>query len=364
MNELLKKLFEDNSVVSQEVMESIEKAWNDKIMENRTQVAQQLREEFAQKYEHDKGVMVEAVDQMLNEQLAHELAEFADDRRQLAEAKVKYAKKIKKDAQVMKEFVTRQLANEVRELHEDQVQMADKFHKLENFVLESLAGEITEFYQDKQDVADTKVRLIREGREEIKRVRDQFIKRASKIVESTVNQNLYSEITSLKEDIDAARRQDFGRKLFEAFAAEYQTSYLNERSETSKLLKQIDLKDLAIQEAAQAVVEAEQALESKDHEIKMLKESFERQKIMGELLAPLNRESQAIMSELLETVKTNKLNESFERYLPAVVAGKSTQRKQTLTESKAVTGNREENKTISEDESNIIAIRRLAGLQI
>jgi hypothetical protein len=366
MLDALKGLFENN-VISEEIKESIETAFENRINEAREQVATQLREEFAQKYEHDKGTMIEAVDRMISEQLAAELVEFADDRNQLAEMKVKYAKKMKADGAVMKEFVTRQLAAEVRELHEDQVQMASKFSVLENFVVEALAQEITEFSQDKKDLAETKVKLIREGREEIKKVKQEFVTRAAKMVESVVSQNLNSEITALKEDIEAARRADFGRKLFEAFAAEYSTSYLNEKSETAKLLKVIDMKDLAIQEAAKAVVQAEQILESKQSEIRALKESQERKAIMSELLSPLNAEQKEIMGELMESVKTSKLNESFEKYLPSVIAGngvKAPQKKQALVEAKEITGNKVSNTNrSSETDSNIVDIRKLAGLK-
>jgi hypothetical protein len=366
MLDALKQLFENN-VISEEIQESIEKAWETRVNENREQVSQQLREEFAQKYEHDKNVMVEAVDRMISEQLAQELVEFADDRKQLAEMKAKYAVKMKKDADVMKEFVTRQLASEVSELHEDQVVMAQKFGKLESFVIEALAQEITEFFKDKQYLAETKVRLVREGREEIKKVKEQFVQRAAKMVESVVTQNLTSEITALKEDIEAARRADFGRKLFEAFAAEYSTSYLNEKSETAKLLKVIDMKDLAIQEAAQAVVQAEQILESKDAEIRTLKESQERKAIMSELLAPLSAEQREIMGELMESVKTTRLVESFDKYLPSVIngnVGQAPQKKQALVEAKEITGNKVSNSNrSSEEESNIVDIRRLAGLK-
>jgi hypothetical protein len=342
MLDAIKQLFENN-VISEEIKESIESAWEARINENREQVTQQLREEFAQRYEHDKSAMIEAVDTMLSEQLARELVEFADDRKQLAEMKAKYAVKMKRDADVMKEFVTRQLASEVSELHEDQVAMASKFGTLEQFVVEALAQEITEFYKDKQDLAETKVRLVREGKEQLKQVKEAFVQRAAAMVESVVTQNLTSEITSLKEDIEAARRADFGRKLFEAFAAEYSTSYLNEKSETAKLLKVIDMKDLAIQEAAKAVVDAEQILESKQAEIQSLKEGQERTKIMSELLAPLNKEQREIMGELMESVKTTRLNESFEKYLPAVIAGnavKAPQKKQALVEAKEITGNK------------------------
>ena len=367
MLDALKQLFENN-VISEEIKASIEQAWESRINENREQVAQQLREEFAQKYEHDKNTMIEAVDRMISEQLSQEIVEFADDRNQLAEMKVKYAKKMKKDAEVMKEFVTRQLAKEVRELHEDQVTMASKFGKLEQFVVEALAQEITEFMTDKKDLAETKVRLIREGRQEIKKVKEAFVTRAAKMVEGVVSSGLRSEMKTLKEDIEAARRADFGRKLFEAFAAEYQGSYLNEKSETSKLLKVIDLKDQAMQEAAQAVVKAEQILESKDAEIRALKEATERKEIMSELLAPLNKEQREIMSELMESVKTTKLNESFDKYLPSVLAGgKAPQKKQALVEAKEITGNKISNTNRSsqhEGDSNIIEIRKLAGLKI
>jgi hypothetical protein len=363
MLDALKQLFENN-VISEEIQESIEQAWEARIVENREQVAVQLREEFAQKYEHDKQTMIEAVDRMITDQLAGELVEFADDRKQLAEMKVKYAKKMKKDAEVMKEFVTRQLASEVSELHEDQMVMASKFGKLEQFVVEALAQEITEFYKDKQDLAETKVRLVREGKEQLKKVKQEFVQRAASMVDKVVNESLRSELTSLKEDIDAARRNDFGRKLFEAFASEYQTSYLSEKSETAKLLKVIDMKELAILEAQQASIRATALLESKQAEIATLKESQERKAIMTELLAPLNTEQKEIMGELMESVRTARLVESFDKYLPSVLNGKAPQKKQALVEAKEVTGNKISNtKHSGESDNNIVDIRRLAGLK-
>ena len=362
MLEALKSLFENN-VVSEDVRAEIESAWEKRIVENRDQVTQQLREEFAQRYEHDKSLMVEAVDRMLGDQLREEISQFVEDRKQLAEAKAKVMVKAKKDAQTMKEFIVRQLATEVKDLHEDQKQMVTKFTKLEQFVVEALAQEIAEFHTDKQEIAETKVRLVREGREAFGKVKEQFIKRAAGLVESAVEQTLSKEIGQLKEDIEAARRNDFGRKLFEAFANEYQTSYLSERSETSKLLKVIDLKELEVAQAKHAVAEAKQLAESKEQQIKALVESKRRQEVMSELLAPLAREQKAIMTELLESVQTVKLQDSFSKYLPAVVAGEAPQKRKALLEAKEVTGNKIPNSiSSSENDSNIIAIRRLAGL--
>ena len=63
--------------------------------------------------------------------------------------------------------------------------------------------------------------------------------------------------THLKEDIDTARKNDFGRKIFESFASEYGTSYLNENSETAKLIKVVDMKNKQLDEAKAVCKEGE-----------------------------------------------------------------------------------------------------------
>ena len=138
MLDALKALFENNAI-SEEIRAEIEQAWDAKIKENRMHATAELREEFAQKYEHDKQTMVEAIDKMLDEKLSEELTEFADDRQKLAEARAKYAVAMRENADLMKNFVVQQLGKEIGELHEDQKAMAGKFSKLEDFVVDSLS---------------------------------------------------------------------------------------------------------------------------------------------------------------------------------------------------------------------------------
>jgi hypothetical protein len=86
---------------------------------------------------------------------------------------------------------------------------------------------------------------------------------------------------------------------------------------------------------------------------------------MSELLAPLNSEQKGIMSELLETVQTQRLTESFNKYLPTVIdGGGAPKRRQALVEAKEITGNKltKETTISSEPDSNIVDIRRLAGI--
>jgi hypothetical protein len=58
----------------------------------------------------------------------------------------------------------------------------------------------------------------------------------------------------LHEDIEAHRQNDFGRRIFEAVAAEFQTSYLAEGTEMRKLQKVLESKQAEIA-AKQAEVE-------------------------------------------------------------------------------------------------------------
>jgi len=364
MLDAFKQLVE-SGVMTEETQSVIESAFQQKIQENRDQVTAELREEFATKYEHDKGVMVEAIDKMLSDRLAAEMAELAADKNALAEAKVAYHNKMKDDAQVLESFVIRQLGQELSEFKNDRVKVSENFEKLEQFIVHALSKEIREFAQDKADLAEAKVKLVREGKAKFDEVKKQFIQRSAKMVEGVVTTKLTSEIKQLKEDIDSARQSNFGRKLFEAFAQEFSSSYLNEKSETSKLLKIIAQKEQEIAEAKDQVAEKEAIVESVQRNLRVQKDVAERKAIMSEMLAPLSADQREIMKDLLESVKTSKLNESFEKYLPAVMEGetKRVAKKATLTEGTAVTGDREAKATPEVGLDNILDIRKLAGLK-
>jgi hypothetical protein len=361
MLDAFKQLVE-SGVMTEETTQVIETAFTAKIQENRDQVTAELREEFAQKYSHDKTVMVEAIDRMLSERLAAEMAELHEDKKALAEAKVVYRTRIAEDAKKLEGFVMKQLGKELVEFQSDRKKVSENFQKLEQFIVHALSREIREFAVDKRDLAETKVKLVREAKSKFEEIKHSFIKRSAKVVENVVTKKLTSEISQLREDIDSARTNDFGRKIYEAFAQEYSSSYLNEKSETSKLLKIINKKDVELAETKRALTEKGTIVESKDRELRVTKDLMERKQVMAELLSPISGEKRELMHELLESVQTKKLAEAFDKYLPTVMDGqKKSAAKATLTESSAVTGNREVKPQVGLD--NILDIRKLAGLK-
>ena len=230
-----------------------------------------------------------------------------------------YKQSIGEHANVLKSFVFEQLKKEIAELQADKQAVAENFAKLEEFVVTKLAEEIKEFDQDKKDVVETKVRLVAEAKKKYAEMKANFVKRSAKVVETTVGAVLKKELAQLKEDITKSRENNFGRRMFEAFASEYTSSYLNEKGEVNQLIKQIAAKDAELESANTLLSEKDKVIEAKDTEVEVAKDQLERSKVMHQIMSPLSGEKREVMSDLLQTVKTSKLKESFSKYLPAVM---------------------------------------------
>jgi predicted DNA-binding protein len=360
----------DSGIINESTQQAISEAWEAKLSEAKETVRAELREEFAQRYQHDKSVMVEALDKMVTESLTAELAEFQEEKRALAEDRAKFKMHMNESASKFNNFLVTKLAEEIQELRKDRKVYENSIGKLESFVIKALAEEIKEFEQDKQAVVETKVRLIAGAKEKLAELQQQFIARSSVLVKEAVAKNLESELTQLKEDIHIARENMFGRRLFEAFASEFAVTHLNENKEIAKLQAALNEQKQAIAEARRVAEEKAALVESKETEIRVIKESAERKSTMADLLKPLSKEKAAVMSELLESVQTAKLQSAYEKYLPAVLNNKATPAvqpaapKQVIAESRVeVTGDKAAKVAAEQDDTNVIELKRLAGLK-
>ena len=234
-------------------------------------------------------------------------------------------------------------------------------------MIKALAEEIQEFEQDKRAVVETKVRLVADAKEKLAELQQSFVKRSAELVKESVSQKLESEMTQLKEDIQIARENMFGRRLFEAFASEFAVTHLNENKEIAKLQAVLAEKEQVIAEARRVASEKAALVESKETEIRVIKESAERKSIMADLLKPLSKEKAAVMSELLESVQTSKLQGAYEKYLPAVLNSKASvaqPARQVIAESRVeVTGDKAAKVAAEQDDNVVIDLKRLAGLK-
>ena len=354
MIDAISKLVESGAI-SEDVQKGIQEAWDLKIKENKEQVGAELREEFAKRYEHDKANMIEAIDTMMNEKLSEEITKFVEDRKALAQEKIAYKENVGKHSAKLESFILSKLNEELKELHSDRKGVHENFKKMEEFVVNALAKEIKEFHEDKKGVVETKVKLVAEAKKQMAKMKEAFITKSAKVVENAVNTKLAEELKGLKEDITAAREVNFGKKIFEAFASEYQNSYLNEKSETAKLMKVVDETTLKLKDAEKAIEEKQAVIESKEAESKRQADLMERKEKMAEMLKPLGKEKSEVMSQLLESVQTAKLQASFDKYLPHVMADKPVETgQQVMTESSGDRAQRED--------ADLTNIRKLAGI--
>ena len=364
--------------------------------------AQAAHKALTKKVEAMKGVVVET--------LRKELSNIAEEKKAIAEQRAKYAKMIAEGKEEFAsqsnesltkfmQFVESKLSSELTEFMQDKKALAEervkmhkelresrlgykqafgeRINKLEKFVLTQLKEEISEFETDKRLMESRRVELETQAKQKLAETQKAFIAKASRLVETTMAQTMNKEMRQLKEDLKVARENNFGRRLFEAFAAEYMTSYLAEGSEVRKLQKQINETKQQVTEAQKKLVEKDKALQQAQRKVQLTEERVERTRVMNDLLSPLPRDQKNVMANLLEGVKTEKLQESYKRYLPSVLretgSAKSETAKKVLVEAEAkessvaLTGDRqnkmaeiinEENK----DDPSVIQLRKLAGL--
>ena len=356
----------DSELLSEEAQQEITEAWETKLNEARETVRAELREEFAQRYEHDKTVMVEALDRMVTEGLQAELEQVAAEKQSLAEDRVRFQAKMKENSTKFNDFMVTKLAEEIGELRRDRKTHTEGVQKLESFVVHALAREIQEFAQDKQDVVETKVRLVREARRQLETLKARFVTESAQKMSTAVSVHLKAELGQLQEDIKVARENNFGRRIFEAYATEFGATHLNEKQEVRKLHDTIAAKNTKLAEAIKFAQKARVLVESKEREMRILKESNQREAELEDLLAPLNREKQQVMRNLLESVQTTRLKNAFEKYLPAVLEDRSVKAKSVITETLSeATGDKSARKPDADqvdETSNVIDLKRLAGL--
>jgi len=351
-----------SGALSEEVRSSISEAWETKQTELREEVAAELREEFAERYENDKAQIVEAMDTMIGEVIAKELEEFQADKAKVAEDRVAYRKHMSEHANVLDEFVMETLRKEINELREDREAQDKNMAQLEGFVLEQLTKELNEFHEDKRSLVEAKVKLIKEGKEAIESTKRKFIESAATKVEGILENTIKKELTTLKEDIQVAKENTFGRKIFETFAAEFMSSYLNEGTEVAKLNKSMDELKAQLDEANKAVAEKEVQLTESARKARIEADKAERKTALNEMMAPLSKQQKEIMGALLESTKTADLQNAFNKYLPSVLKedAKPQKTKKVLSEStKEVTGGKTAEANVDD---NIVNLRKLAGI--
>jgi hypothetical protein len=401
-----------------EMIATLQEAFDKKVAEAREEAELSIREEFAARFEHDKATFVEAMDRMLTdvvqkteEAKATEIAKLKETHTKLAsqmsEAKTAYRAKLKESIGTANAFVTRELAKTIKALSEskkdlvakqkkldeqfDSVksevarQQAERLAKIDTFVVNQVTRELNEFKQDHRALIETRVKLVAESKQKLNDTQKRFVSESARKVESAINDTLKREMVQLHEDVERNRQNNFGRRIFEAVAAEYMTSYFAEGTEVRALQSILEGKDNELDATKNKLSEAAKAIDAITRKVKLAEDRATRTKTMTELLSNLKGEKRQMMESMLETTKTESLRSTFEKLLPAVLnegtrkpaSPVATAPKSVLAETKAparrvVTGDKSnrlaesaqiESEMDQEGSFEIAQVVRLAGIQ-
>lgn len=398
--------------LSTEIMESLQEAFSKKVDEARAESELNLREEFARRYEHDKAQLVEAMDRMLTDVITtHESTKAAEVtkvvearnafRTAVKEHRSQYKAKLREHMGLTRNFAMEQLNKEVSALRSEKKSLAESkkmmvaelaslkeaaskqqashLKKIDEFVITQVSKELREFNEDHRALVETRAKLVAEGRKALKETQSKFIKFSAAKVEQMVNENLKREMKQLHEDLELNRQNMFGRRIFEAVAAEYMTSYLSEGTEVRKLKTMLEGKNQELADVSTKLNEVEKSTEVARRKAVIAEDRANRNATMTELLSNLRGEKRAVMEGMLETVKTVNLRDAFNKLLPVVLsesnrkplASKKLMEGSTEKRTSAViTGDQRNSRLYEaqaevevETDSELAQVVRLAGIQ-
>ncbi len=262
------------------------------------------------------------------------------------------------------------------ELTEQWVQERDALiEAVDGKVEEFLGAELTELKDDIERFRDLEAEYAEKLVEAKVQMTDELKSDLSELVEKLdafLEIRLSSEMEELKEDLDEVRKNDFGRRVFEAFASEYTSSYADDDS-TEGTLRETEAR---LEDTATALEESERKLAVLERKIKL-----------ENVLSPLSGRQKEVMEAILKNVPTEQLDEGYRTFVGRVLketaenadasekenkvlAEGSHRQGEKLTEGRVVTG---DNRTLIEEqhkdnesaglsEEVRARLRKLAGL--
>lgn len=115
---------------------------------------------------------------------------------------------------------------------------------------------------------------------------------------------LAAEMEELKEDIDNAKKNEFGRRVFEAFVSEFTSHYADEDSVEGTL-----------RETEERLADTTAALEEAESKLA----AMERKQKLDTVLSPLSGRAREVMEAILRNVATEQLEEGYKTFIGRVL---------------------------------------------
>lgn len=178
---------------------------------------------------------------------------------------------------------------------------------IDRTVGELVATEMAEFRSDVERFRDLEAeyasRMV-EARAELAECVRADMQTLTESLDKFLEGQLKAEFEELRADLEAQRQNDFGRRMFEAFKAEFVAAWSPQNDLNAKLAES----EAKLATISNALIEAQAKLDAAERDSKMT-----------ELLAPLSGRSRDVMEAILQSVATSKLSEAYDAFIGRVI---------------------------------------------
>lgn len=230
--------------------------------------------------------------------------------------------------------------------------------KVDGFVTEALIKEIAELKGDIERFRDLEAEYAEKLVEEKHKLAEEVASELDALVDKIdafFEVRLSAELDELKEDLEVVKQNEFGRRIYEAFASTFAVAHVDESSVTTKLR----VAEAKLADATKALQESEEKRNQVLRETKLEK-----------LLAPLSGKKREQMEMVLKNIETARLDESYKFFIGRIL--KEDAPAATLTEGTAgskkttvVTGDTApvQHQSTTQLDEGLARIQRLAGVK-
>lgn len=178
---------------------------------------------------------------------------------------------------------------------------------VDSFVSEALVREISELKHDIERFRDLEAEFAEKLVEEKHKLAEEVATELDQLVDKIdafFEVRLSSELDELKEDLEIVKQNEFGRKLYEAFATTFANTH-NNKSDVNNKLRAVTAK----------LAQVEQALdESEEQRGQMVREAK-----LEKILAPLSGKKREQMEMVLKNIETGRLEESYKFFIGRIL---------------------------------------------
>lgn len=178
---------------------------------------------------------------------------------------------------------------------------------IDSKVGELLEGELDELKNDIERFRDLEAEYAEKLVEAKAAMGDELKSDLTDLVEkldSFLEIRLNAEMEELKEDIATVRKNQFGRKIVEAFAEEFASEFFDEDSAENTLRET----ETRLQDTSEQLKEAERKVSV-----------MERGQKLSNVLAPLSGRSRDVMEAILKNVDTKNLEDGYKTFIGRVL---------------------------------------------